>query len=645
MIYTYNILKKKVFLINKDAYFNDPHKAALDLFSEFFNFLLTEVKANEIFVHNLGGFDGYFIYKYATIFYDAYVLSVKPEEGTSNEQYSLTGGQVDCIIDDQSRFILIKVLNTKFIDSFRIFPVSLNELCEVFNKGEGKASEYNQKFNSINILNNAELYQEFINYAITDSIVLYKCMFYASLTYKEEYDVELSNIVSISSLSLLIYRKKFMPQDIPYLYPSQDLFIRESYHGGSTDFYQRHAQNLYCYDVNSLYPYVMLKEMPFKATRSLYGKEIDLNTFFGFVLVKVIAPKDLLRPVLIHQHEGRTIHPVGEWYGVYFSVEIKAAMAFGYKFEPVKGIEFTKAILFSDYVKHFYQIKKDNDGGPLRFISKLHLNSLYGTFGRSKTTTTTLLVDSNTLSVLVDHKVVRNIVPLAEDKILVIVENGYTRDVLESSGLDIENRFKGFTYPVKSNVAIASAITAYARIHMMQFKKDDGICYTDTDSVYTTSKLPDLLVGKELGLMKDEMKGLLIDEAIFIGIKFYGYKYTDSNGLIKEQSVYPGVPRNSITFKDLLSISQGEVQIKHFDPRFSKNLGTLNVKVDNAPFTTLVNRNTKQLVGNTYYSELLYDVNHPLAKSTQSLKNKVINNIKVKIFKWSNYFKNSHIDK
>ena len=57
-----------MFLINKDAYFNDPHKAALDLFSEFFNFLLTEVKANEIFVHNLGGFDGYFIYKYATIF-------------------------------------------------------------------------------------------------------------------------------------------------------------------------------------------------------------------------------------------------------------------------------------------------------------------------------------------------------------------------------------------------------------------------------------------------------------------------------------------------------------------------------------------------------------------------------------------------
>jgi hypothetical protein len=34
---------------------------------------------------------------------------------------------------------------------------------------------------------------------------------------------------------------------------------------------------------------------------------------------------------------------------------------------------------------------------------------------------------------------------------------------------------------VKANVAIASAVTAYARIHMISFKTEASCVYTDTD--------------------------------------------------------------------------------------------------------------------------------------------------------------------
>jgi DNA polymerase type B, organellar and viral len=37
--------------------------------------------------------------------------------------------------------------------------------------------------------------------------------------------------------------------------------------------------------------------------------------------------------------------------------------------------------LFSDYVNNFYEQKK-NSIGPKRFIAKMHLNQLYGIFGR-----------------------------------------------------------------------------------------------------------------------------------------------------------------------------------------------------------------------------------------------------------------------
>jgi hypothetical protein len=37
---------------------------------------------------------------------------------------------------------------------------------------------------------------------------------------------------------------------------------------------------------------------------------------------------------------------------------------------------------------------------------------------------------------------------------------------------------------------------------MIQFKLEEGICYTDTDSIFTNSVLSDELVSKELGLIK-----------------------------------------------------------------------------------------------------------------------------------------------
>lgn len=58
---------------------------------------------------------------------------------------------------------------------------------------------------------------------------------------------------------------------------------------------------------------------------------------------------------------------------------------------------------------------------------------------------------------------------------------------------------------VKNNVAIASAITAYARIHMMKYKLDPSCVYSDTDSVFTKDTLGLIEEGKEIGKFKDEL--------------------------------------------------------------------------------------------------------------------------------------------
>lgn len=45
---------------------------------------------------------------------------------------------------------------------------------------------------------------------------------------------------------------------------------------------------------------------------------------------------------------------------------------------------FSKENIFTKYIEFFYNIKKFAVG-PLRFIAKMHLNTLYGYFGRKKT--------------------------------------------------------------------------------------------------------------------------------------------------------------------------------------------------------------------------------------------------------------------
>jgi len=116
------------------------------LWDEYFYNVISS-KIGIVFMHNLGSFDGYFIYKALSIY--AYENKHK----------------VSTIIDQHNKFISI-TLKTKdgstiiFKDSFRIFPVSLNQLCNIFHV-EGKVSKYNIKFNTLDVLNNNYLLKKF----------------------------------------------------------------------------------------------------------------------------------------------------------------------------------------------------------------------------------------------------------------------------------------------------------------------------------------------------------------------------------------------------------------------------------------------------------------------------------------------------
>lgn len=229
---------------------------------------------------------------------------------------------------------------------------------------EGKKGKYNLDWNNIKVFENPIELNNFIQYSIQDSVSLLKAINKARNYYFDEYRVDLIKAVSTSSLSLLIYRTKFQKIEIPILKRNLDTKIRSSYFGGSSDYYIFYGKNLKFYDVNSLYSYAMLNEMPLIFLGEFNGDEFKIEDIFGFVECIIETPDNINNgeqiPLLIAKINGKICHPIGKWKGTYFSEEIKAVIKHGYKVKITKIYQFSKAKLFDDYVLHFYEKKKNS---------------------------------------------------------------------------------------------------------------------------------------------------------------------------------------------------------------------------------------------------------------------------------------------
>lgn len=233
--------------------------------------------------------------------------------------------------------------------------------------------------------------------------------------------------------------------------------------------------------------------------------------------------------------KGKTIFPTGKWIGTYFSEELKAVKPYGYTFKFLEGYEFSKVDLFSEYVDHFYD-KKKNSIGSERFIAKMHLNQLYGIFGRKHDLLETVNFYKEELKDYVFTRVIKSIIPINEEIMSLLMHKNVNDPLIRELNIDLDMKLDNSYNLVTANVAIASAVTSYAIIHMIQFKAFGSVVYTDTNSIFTTKKLDSKFIGKELGLMKDELNGLIIKEAYFLGIKKYGYIYEDKlvNSLLNQ---------------------------------------------------------------------------------------------------------------
>ena len=210
--------------------------------------------------------------------------------------------------------------------------------------------------------------------------------------------------------------------------------------------------------------------------------------------------------------------------------------------------------LFTSFIDTMYDNRIKNKDESLNIMFKLIMNSLYGRFGMNPNQQKTILTNTRAdFSDISQYYKIHGIKPVTNTDYYIFnysdilndkVKYDFNKNKINNTDLK-RLRSKGLKTP-NSGVAvqIASAITAYARMEIYEYKKDDGVCYSDTDSIFTSNKLDDKYVSDtELGKMKLKCK---IDKALFISPKLYYYK-SGENIIIKSK----GVPNTELKYEDI----------------------------------------------------------------------------------------------
>lgn len=120
--------------------------------------------------------------------------------------------------------------------------------------------------------------------------------------------------ITISGLAVRIFLKDYYKGNIPAITKaSMYRDIKQAYYGGITEVYKPVGYNLYYYDVNSLYPYVTLQDMPgLDCTKVAYNNYKSVDDLFGFFYCKIESPKDSYLGLLPVRDKSGINFPVGK---------------------------------------------------------------------------------------------------------------------------------------------------------------------------------------------------------------------------------------------------------------------------------------------------------------------------------------------
>lgn len=499
---------------------------------EFLEWVFEECEEEEIYFHFGGIYDFLFIIKEA-ISHDRYKIPLMIPRGSGLLCFDITDRETKRKIS--------------FKDTSAFLPFGLGNLTKSFNVPHKKQEFDFTKWDG-------KITQELEEYLYDDCRGLFECV--------EAYRrwpliAKAGPKATMASQALAVYRL-FMTREIRSLSDKVDEFVRQGYYGGRTEIfrpeYHSKSKKLYCYDVNSLYPYVMA-ENEYPTNFSGFVFKYDPKKM-GFWDVKVEVPEMYLPPLpVMREVKGsrKLIFPTGTFRGVWSTVELEYARSLGVKIKKFyKGATFKNGgFIFREYINTLYKMRleaKAKDDGVGDILCKLLMNSCYGRFG--------LNLDREQM---VFDDLREGFKPHSEFDVYLKDKKYNTTVRIGTKPIRLDKTF--------SNCAISSWVTSLARVYMhrQMLPVQDHLYYMDTDSLFTTQKLP---TGDGLGKMKLEYE---MKKAVFLLPKTYVVEGDDAF----KKLAMKGFDKRKIqhfTYDDFYTALEGDLRhMKVFhDAKFAK---------------------------------------------------------------------------
>jgi hypothetical protein len=343
--------------------------------------------------------------------------------------------------------------------------------------------------------------------------------------------------LTLASQAFRSYRYRFMRQEIILHNDVKATSLeRDSYFGGRCEAYHIGNPNREVYyklDVNSMYPYVMKKELyPLQlvsVTNLVYPPLIIelLNKYY--CIADVIL--NTTTPLYPYSNGTKLLFPIGTFRACLHHAELVKALELG-DIRVVNRIAiYNQGAIFKDYVDYFYSIKlqAESEGDKItRHQAKIFLNSLYGKFGQ--------------------RQIISKIVPLADGE-------DYKRltGFSASLGVNVEVNYLGNAIELRykagesyySFPAIAGAVTAYARVYLWELMYKAGLAnvyYVDTDSLIVNQSGYDNLSSC---LNNSRLGGLKLE-----GIENYLYIHSVKDYIFGNEVKVKGVPKSAVKLSD-----------------------------------------------------------------------------------------------
>lgn len=292
---------------------------------------------------------------------------------------------------------------------------------------------------------------------------------------------------------------------------------RDSYKGGRVECFfigELRNDNYYILDVNSLYPFVM--------RNNLYPVKYEkiLQSVTGRAIERYLSSKSVVARVLIDTDEpvygvkrGRLVFPVGRFWTVLTTPELKYALARGHIKKIRDTVVYEQKNIFESYVDKFYTLRQQfRSAGNAEYeeLCKKMLNSLYGKWGQKGEEWEKI-----------------GECPGERDREMLCFNMNNRRVTKLRYLLGQVFILKGHGECFDSFPAIAAHVTAYARLYLWSLMQQAGwgnYYYCDTDSLIVNEvglcRLQNKIDRLLLGGLKIDKRGLTV---LLRGLKDYSF--------------------------------------------------------------------------------------------------------------------------